>query len=199
MIDEGYIKFQAQWTKQAAFPTAKIQELNHWRQEMYQLDLIGAYPNGIGYGNISQRWNEHHQFLITGSKTGNFETLTSEHFCLVQSVDIDENNLQCRGPIIASSESMSHAVVYQSCPEVHAVIHIHDLDMWRRLLNVVPTTSKDATYGSPEMAYAIMDLLATTDLRTSKLFVMHGHEEGIFAFGATFEEAAAVLKQQLIW
>ena len=60
-------------------------------------------------------------------------------------------------------------------------------------MHKVPTTDASATYGSPEMAYSIIDLLQTTDLPQSKLFVMEGHEEGIFVFGREMVEAYRVL------
>jgi L-ribulose-5-phosphate 4-epimerase len=57
MIDEGYIKFNAQWKKGEALPSPFLQPLLQARQQLYDLKLIGAYENGIGYGNISRRWN----------------------------------------------------------------------------------------------------------------------------------------------
>ncbi len=195
-MDEGYIKFTADWQKSAPLPTALLQELNEYRQRVFDLGLIGAYDNGIGYGNISKRHPEYpDQFLISGSATGNFATLTEDHYALVTAVDIDANSLDCKGPIIASSESMSHAVIYQTLPDVQAIIHAHHLGMWQELMHKVPTTDASATYGSPEMAYSIIDLLKTTDLPHSKLFVMEGHEEGIFVFGRDLPQAYGVLFQ----
>jgi ribulose-5-phosphate 4-epimerase/fuculose-1-phosphate aldolase len=198
MMDEGYIKFNAQWKKGAALPSPFLQALLQTRQELYDLKLIGAYENGIGYGNISRRWNEAGQFVISGSATGNLEQLTEAHFTLVTKVDIEHNTLWCKGPIIASSESMSHAVIYRECPWVNAVIHVHHLGMWERLLHQVPTTDASATYGSPEMAYSIIDLLQNTDLPDKKIFAMEGHREGVFVFGEDMEEALDTIKGYII-
>jgi len=193
-MDEGYIKFKADWQESAPLPAALLQEINEYRQRVYDLGLIGAYDNGIGFGNISQRHpTRPDQFLISGSATGNFTTLTGEHYALVTAVEIDKNELRCQGPIVASSESMSHAVIYQTLPDVQAVIHAHHLGMWQELMHQVPTTDASASYGSPEMAYSIIDLLQTTDLPQSKLFVMEGHEEGIFVFGKNLSDAFHVL------
>ena len=160
---------------------------------MYRAGLIGAYPDGIGFGNISRRWDSEGRFLITGSATGNFEQLTPAHYCLVTEVVPNENRLTCRGPILASSESMSHSVIYRKQPGVNGVIHIHHLALWEYLLHKVPTTDASAPYGSPEMVASIADLLVTTDLPVRRLFVMEGHREGIFAFGETLETAASVI------
>src|SRR5690606_6522498 len=139
----------------AALNGDELAELDHWRKRMYAAGPIGAYPDGIGLGNISRRQSREGQFIISGSATGNFVQLSAEHYSLVTAVDIDRNSLACKGPIVASSESMSHAVIYRECPEVQGVIHIHHLGMWERLLHEVPTTDAKATYGSPEMAYSI--------------------------------------------
>lgn len=197
MMDEGYIKFNAQWKKGDALPSPFLQPLIKTRQELYALGLIGAYDNGIGYGNISRRWNEAGQFVISGSATGNFKQLNEEHFTLVTQVNIERNTLWCEGPIIASSESMSHAVIYRECPWVNAVIHVHHLGMWKHLLHQVPTTDASATYGSPEMAYSIIDLLQNTDLPDKKIFVMEGHREGVFVFGEDMDDALDTIKGYL--
>ncbi len=197
MLDEGYIKFKAEWKDGPAFPANELEELQHWRQEMYRAGLIGAYDNGIGFGNISRRWGISERFVISGSATGNFPVLGPEHYCLVTQVDIDQNTLWCEGPLLASSESMSHAMVYRVLPWVNGVIHIHHLEMWRRLLHQVPTTDAAATYGSPEMAYSIINLIHTTDLPQRRIFVMEGHQEGIFGFGKDLAEAAAVIFDHL--
>lgn len=197
MIDEGYIKFQADWAQKNTITDRNIAELNHWRQEMYDLGLIGAYENGIGYGNISQRIGETNQFYISGSKTGNFNTLNASHYATVNTVRIEQNTLTCEGLTIASSESMSHAVIYEECAWVKGVIHVHHLELWKRLLYQVPTTAKGVPYGSPEMAYSITDLLQNTDAQKQRIFVMEGHEEGIFAFGEDLERAASVILQYM--
>ncbi len=197
MFDEGYIKFRAVWEQKPPFAEENITELNRWRKQLYEMGLIGVYPNGIGFGNISQRWDTEGRFIISGSTTGRFSTLTPEHYTLVSSVDLANNTLHCEGPIIASSESMSHAVFYQECPQVNGVIHVHSQALWEKLLHQVPTTDASATYGSPEMAYSIIKLIQETDLLTQKILVMEGHPEGIFVFGADLEEAGQVLIQYL--
>ncbi|MEM1326368.1 MAG: class II aldolase/adducin family protein [Bacteroidota bacterium] len=197
MIDEGYIKFQASWEQTTPLPDAAIRELNNFRQLMYDHQLIGAYNNGIGFGNISQRIGDSDQFYITGSATGNFRELQATHFSIVTKVDIDQNRLRCKGASIASSESMSHAVIYQTCDWVKAVIHVHDLELWKKLLFQVATTPKSVSYGSPEMAYSIIDLFKNGEAAQERIFAMAGHEEGIFVFGETLEEAAALILSYL--
>ncbi len=190
--DEGYVKFQAVWEQAAPLPAPKLAELSHWRNEMHRLHLIGVYGNGIGYGNISQRW-EGGEFIISGTATGHLASLTPSHFTTVTDFEVEKNTVHCRGPILASSEAMSHAVIYRECPEVNGVIHVHHAELWEQLLDHVPTTAHGATYGSPEMANSIINLLKNSDLRQQKIFVMRSHPEGVFVFGETLAQAAAVL------
>ncbi len=196
-MEEGYIKFRAEWLRKPALPASTLMELNQWRDRLYGLGLLGAYPNGIGFGNISQRWNPEGQFIISGSTTGNFKQLSAEHYTLVTSIELDQNLLHCEGPIIASSESMSHAAVYGEYPWVKAVFHVHHQQIWENLLHKVPTTTMGITYGTPEMAYSIVQLLRETDLPEQRIFVMEGHPEGIFSFGKTLQDAGEVLLMAL--
>jgi len=61
----------------------------------------------------------------------------------------------------------------------------------------VPTTDASAPYGSPEMVDSIRQLLHKTDLRKRRIFVMEGHEEGIFTFGENLGAAMSVLEAYL--
>ncbi len=192
-MDEGYIKFQVNWTPGPALPPAALHDLQLWRSVLYQRKLIGVYDNGVGYGNISRRYDAAGQFIISGSATGYVPMLSEAHFTLVTQVDIAHNTVWCEGPIVASSETMSHAVIYQTCPEINGVMHVHHIKLWKKLLHKVPTTNASATYGSPEMAYSIIELLQKTDLRQQRIFVMEGHPEGIFTFGESLAKASEVL------
>ena len=192
-MEDGYIKFKARWDKSPALPVRFFKDLNTWRDILYQKDLIGVYENGIGYGNISQRFNDSDQFIISGSGTGKLRALTRDRYALVTDIDIDNNLLHCKGPVIASSESMSHGVIYRESKDIHGVIHVHHKELWLKLLDKVPTTSEKAEYGTPEMAYEIIRLFGETDLMERKILVMKGHEEGVFSFGDSLEEAGNIL------
>ena len=192
-MEEGYIKFKARWDKSPALPLRFFKELNRWRDELYQINLIGVYENGIGFGNISQRFDDSSQFIISGSGTGNLESLKPDHYSLVTDIDIDKNLLHCKGPVIASSESMSHGVIYGESNDIHGVIHVHHKALWLKLLDKVPTTGEHAAYGTPEMAYEISRLFRESDLMEKKILVMKGHEEGIFTFGKSLEDAGRII------
>lgn len=193
MIDEGYIKFKAHHEFSTNIIEEVVAPLIKARQYLVKHDLIGMYDNGIGYGNISCRIPGSNQFYITGSATGGVPLLSAKHISKVLRFDTATNQLWCEGGIVASSESMSHGVIYAQCPEVMAVAHGHDLMLWQQLLYEVPTTDKHCAYGTPEMAVEIVHLLKTPALQKQKLFVMAGHEEGLFSFGESLEEATQLM------
>jgi len=192
MDEKGYIKFNCNWIKSEPKSFSKFIEINNWRNKLYDLGLIGVYPNGIGFGNISIRDNLN-QFIITGSATGGIEKLSEQHYTKVTEFSLEKNSLTCEGPIKASSESLTHAAIYQTNPEVNVVIHVHNLNLWKKLINKIPTTSKDAEYGTPEMAKEIIRLFNETDVKEKKILAMEGHKEGIISFGNTMEEAGKIL------
>ena len=191
---DGYLKFDCHLTtEKMVIPSDLFGPLNHWREELWDQCLIGAYPDGIGYGNISIRLPNTDQFYISGSATGGIPELDQIHYPLVERCNPLLNAIWCRGLIKASAESMSHAAIYAASKEVGAVIHIHNLELWEKYLDVRPTTSKKIEYGTPEMAFEISKIMTQQETLDKKVFVMGGHKEGIIAFGRTMEEAASTI------
>jgi hypothetical protein len=150
------------------------------------------YPDGIGYGNISRRWDAT-RFAISGTATGGIDEIGPEHFTLVTGFDPEANTLDCLGPVRASAESMTHGAIYRSAPDMNVVIHIHHLDFWERLLYRVPTTDTAVEYGTPAMAGEIERLFAEEGAETAQIICMAGHREGIISFGESAEEAGQTL------
>ena len=191
--DEGTIKFNCEWIDGPAPGWHKIRTLNEWRQLMYEAGLIGAYSDGIGFGNISIRDTPAHEFIITGSATGSLRELDPKHFTRVLDYDFDENRVRCRGPIEASSESLTHASFYEASRAINAVIHIHHNKLWHTYLSKLPTTSPDVAYGTPEMAREVSRLLKENTRPTKQLVIMGGHEDGVMAYGNSLGHAASIL------
>lgn len=190
-MTEGYIKFNCNWEqKEIQIQDEIFGQLEAARTRLYKLRLIGMYPDGIGFGNISVKSRESSSFIITGSATGQFAKLEPKHFALVTGYNFTQNAISCTGQTKASAESLSHAAVYETLPEVGAVVHVHCLELWKELLNVLPTTLAKIEYGTPEMAGAIQQLL-TNMKPDEKVIVMGGHREGILAFGQNLEEATS--------
>lgn len=191
MIDEGYTKYQCDWRRAPALPAAVIQDLNEWRNRLYDVGLVGFYEeHGVGFGNLSVRADGYEKFIISGTQTGGIRRTDETHYSLVTACDIDANHVTCEGPVQASSETLTHAALYALDSGIRAVAHVHSSILWRTLMHRIPTTAEDVRYGTPEMAREFLRLYRETDLSETGIAVMAGHEEGIVAFGLTMEQAA---------
>ena len=191
-----YIKFTCEKATTEIAPFGGFAELNAYRRKLLQLRLIGVDANGIGFGNLSIRDGATNNFYITGSATGGKPELTLADCARVVAYDFEKNWLRYEGSAIPSSESLTHAAVYESDAKAGSVIHCHDSKLWAALLNQAPTSSKAVEYGTPEMAYEMTRLFKVTDVQSRKILVMAGHEGGIVAFGKDLEEAFAVLMRE---
>ena len=163
MESEGVIKFNLNWVKTKPVEFEFFESLNYWRNYLYELGLIGVNEQGIGFGNISSRFNKK-QFIISGSGTGKIKTLSIDHYSLVTSYDIETNTLNSAGPVEASSESLTHAAVYESDININSVIHVHHRGLWEIYINVLPTSDQSVEYGTPAMAREVKWLFLNTDL-----------------------------------
>ncbi|MEO5929437.1 MAG: class II aldolase/adducin family protein [Candidatus Kapaibacterium sp.] len=192
MIDEGYIKFQCDWTESVPPDHPGLPALIAWRNRLHRLGLIGVYPDGIGYGNVSAR-DGGRGCVISGSGTGGIVALDGDGYTRVISADIAGNRVACVGPVMASSETMSHMAVYLSAPDAGAVIHVHSLAAWNALLGNIPTTDAAAAYGTPEMAREIGRLVNAGKDRSGGMIAMAGHREGLIAYGRDPGAAGEIL------
>jgi ribulose-5-phosphate 4-epimerase/fuculose-1-phosphate aldolase len=188
-----YVKFTCEQVAAEITRFGNLAELNAYRRKLLQLRLIGVGANGIGFGNLSIRDSATKNFYITGSATGRKPELTLADCARVVAYDFEKNWLRYEGSAIPSSESLTHAAVYESDAKAGSVIHCHDSKLWAALLNKAPTSSKAVDYGTPEMACEVTRLFKVTDVQSTKILVMAGHEGGIVAFGKDLEEAFAVL------
>jgi ribulose-5-phosphate 4-epimerase/fuculose-1-phosphate aldolase len=191
-----YVKFTSERVTSELGSFSGFAEFNTYRRKLLELRLIGADSKGAGFGNLSMRDGATKNFYITGSATGRVWELTPANYTKVVAYDFERNRLSYEGSTIPSSESLTHAAIYESDASVGAVIHCHDLTLWTAILNQAPTISKAVKYGTAEMAYEVMRLFELTDLRSGKIFVMAGHEGGIVTFGSDLEEAFAVLMRE---
>jgi L-ribulose-5-phosphate 4-epimerase len=190
-IDEGYTKFICDWTECDLPEFKETAELCRWRQPLHDAGLIGIYADvGIGFGNISMRVGLSPEFLVSGTQTGHLRDVGPQHFALVTYVDPERNRVCCRGAVQASSESMTHAALYQMASSITAVVHVHSKQLWYLLRGRIPTTDKNVAYGTPEMAKEFAKLWHESDLQTTGIAVMGGHEEGLVSVGATMAAAA---------
>ena len=191
-----YVKFTYQRARADIAPFNAFAELNAYRRKLLEEHLTGVDSNGVGFGNVSVRDGMSGNFYITGSATGGLTELTPTDCVRVVAYDFARNWLRYEGAAIPSSESLTHAAIYESDSSTSAVIHCHDSGLWATLLHRAPTTSKAIAYGTPEMAYEITRLFKGTDLRSRKILVMTGHEGGIATFGKNLEDGFDVVMRE---
>jgi ribulose-5-phosphate 4-epimerase/fuculose-1-phosphate aldolase len=191
-----YVKFTYQRARPDIAPFEALAELNACRRKLLEQRLIGVDSNGVGFGNLSVRDGVSRNFYITGSATGGFPELTPTDCVRVVAYDFSRNWLRYEGAAIPSSESLTHAAIYESDSSTSAVLHCHDSVLWATLLDRAPTTAKSVAYGTPEMAYEITRLFTVSDVRSRKLFAMAGHEAGIVTFGKNLGDAFDVVMRE---
>ncbi|MGI8821629.1 MAG: class II aldolase/adducin family protein [Chthoniobacterales bacterium] len=175
-----------------------MEELNEVRRALRARSWMGVDENGIGFGNLSLRDGEGPCFFITGSSTGAIAELGAEQYARVVGHDLERNWLRCEGVAIASSESLTHAAIYEAAPTVRAVLHCHSAELWRRWRHLAPTTSARAEYGTPLMAREVLRLFRETAVLQERFFVMAGHVDGVVAFGSNLALAMDALVQRAV-
>jgi ribulose-5-phosphate 4-epimerase/fuculose-1-phosphate aldolase len=121
-----YVKFTYQRARPDIAPFEEIAELNACRRKLLEHRLIGVDSNGVGFGNLSVRDGVSGNVYITGSATGGLPELTPTDCVRVVAYDFARNWLRYEGAAIPSSESLTHAAIYESDPTIFAVIHCHD-------------------------------------------------------------------------
>ena len=192
------IKFKCIFVKGYPQNTELISELVTARNRLFEMGLIGVNKDGFGVGNISIRHpmisRNKVNFIITGSQTSGIKPkeVNENHFVLVNDYDISRNKLYGYGPIKPSSESMTHAALYECDKNIKCVVHIHNLNLWKSTLNKLPTTDISAKYGTPEIAMAVKKLWQErkNDMKYNiKVCTMGGHQEGLLSWGNSIDEA----------
>jgi ribulose-5-phosphate 4-epimerase/fuculose-1-phosphate aldolase len=197
-LDEGVIKFHYEllpWNTElyTAYRTQLSLGLNKWRHHLWKLNLIGEYPKEkVGFGNISERFHQNKSsFIISGTQTGAKEFLTENDFCLVLKSDFKNNYLQAMGCTPPSSESLTHAALYEANPNVQAVLHIHHAQFWKKgLEDLQSLKTSPVPYGTIEMASELKQLARSYP---AGLAYMSGHDDGIIAWAESLNKAAEIL------
>lgn len=200
---EGVIKFAA--THQTgSLPRAAVELvglLAGWRRILFDLGLLGrdrVRYQGAAFGNLSARLGPFpgergaRVFAITGTQTSDRRDLTADDFCVVTAANVKRNHVTSHGPSLPSSESMTHATVYDASPTVRAVFHVHAPTIFEAQLPL-PETAPGVDYGTPEMAREVARLWSTSSLPEGRVFVMRGHQDGVVAFGKSIDAAGGAL------
>ncbi len=170
-------------------------ELEAWRHRLFCLNLIGEYPDKIGYGNLSMR-SKNQSFYITATQTGNLPHLEVSDYPEVVSYNHESHSLTAKGIKMPSSEAPTHSAIYALDPEIQTIFHIHSAQIWQHLLETNQlATAVEVEYGTKEMAAEIARIYTPfkSELFAHNVFVMAGHTDGVFAFGQNCDQAGQAI------
>ena len=201
---EGAIQFRYRLTSPQSTDhadTDRFERMAAWRQILKQLKLIGRDArryDGFGYGNLSVRdAAQSDRFYITASQTGGARRLRRHDVVRVDRCNLEAFEVAATGALPPSSESITHAMVYAADPAIAWIMHGHSPAIWLGATRLeLPVTAADVAYGSPAMAAAVSSLLRRHTVRPL-VFVTLGHEDGVFACGASANAAGTALLQTL--
>ena len=200
VIDDGVIKYdRSNFTQCGPIDLVEYSALEYWRKKLFKLNLIGEYQDqGVGFGNLSEIYDYsnihksfHPQFVITGTQTGKWADLDGSSYTRVLDYDISNLKIKMMGPIEASSEALTHAAIYAANKNIKAIFHIHSAKIWSGMIqDKADFTASNIPYGTVEMARATEKCI---DNKNLGIFCMHGHEDGVVAYGTNLQEAGGLI------
>lgn len=193
--EEGVVKYSLKFKKTKPVSLTCKEKIETVREDLYALNLIGAYEDGIGFGNISLKEDNSDKFVITGTQTGHLACLHVEDYSLVEKVDFDTFTTYASGMSEPSSEAITHACIYALNKKIKAIIHVHNEKLWRYMLDNDYVSTSDVEYGSLEMVKDIQKIYKSHDVLKDNAFVMKGHFEGVFVFAENINAAKKDLYQ----
>lgn len=193
MIDDGVVKYNLDFTLKDVDIKNEYEKIEEVRTRLYALGLIGAYENGIGYGNISLRYKESDKFVITATQTGHLSSLNVNEYSLVDGIDFKSFKTTASGQSKPSSECITHAAIYGLDDSINAVIHIHNERLWNFMLQNSFLSTNDTPYGTPKMVEDVIYIYKDINVLSNNIFVMKGHFEGIVTFGKSLKDAEKTL------
>ncbi len=196
---EGVIQFGHTLTKTTPPFTsgADFAALQSWRDILHRLSLLGQSEGlygGFAWGNLSMRTPAMGSaFLISATQTGGLEHTARSDWVLINECDLGTFQVVAVGLNPPSSESITHAMVYEADPNIACIAHVHNHDIWKHSNKLdLPSTSPATRYGSPAMAAEVARLMVRHPVRPL-VFTTEGHEDGVFACGGGLASTAGAL------
>ena len=208
MDREGVIKFSLHTDHEVRVPhdLPKAQsEILGWCQVLKKMGWFGQDPHryeGLGFGNISFRigprfaTSGRRSFAITGSQAGARAQISKEDVALVSKYHLKQHTLWKAPGINPSSESLTHAAVYDGAPNARVCFHVHCPTVWQaRHILGLPCIPISVRYGTPQMSAAIRSLCVRQKVGFDVPIAMDGHTDGLLCFSTTPERVFAALIQ----
>ncbi len=163
----------------------KLEELKAWCRIFHEQKLAPSYPGG-SYGNLSFR-TKGNEFIITGTKIGLKDRLEDDCFVMVVGVELEKRLVRVYGTREPSSETLLHYAIYTARADVNAVFHGHALPDTK--LNI-PTTRKEAPYGSVGLVDLVLEIL-----EHNSFIIMKNH--GFISLNSSLEKTGSYCLEML--
>lgn len=198
---EGVVQYELEHRPGQAPQQHLIALMDGWRTVLFRLGLVGGGNptryNGLGFGNVSRR-TAGGGFLISGTQTGHLPVLGSAGYCFVLEYDSGANRISASGPVLPSSEALTHGAVYAACPQAVCVFHVHSPVIWNAADQLgLACSDTEIPYGTPAMADEMGRLCCQAAPTDRGLFVMGGHQDGVIAYGPDEDTAGQLLVASL--
>lgn len=167
-----------------------IEQLKYWCKIFHEQGLTPSHESGTA-GNLSFRINSgSNEFIITAAGLQAKCKLRDNDFVHVISCNITQRKVIVNGTKLPSSESMMHAVIYETLPDINSVFHGH----YQALIDHaeilgLPITSTVCDYGTIELIESILPLLGQ-----HSFFIIRQH--GFLSLGTNMNIAG---QQALFW
>lgn len=196
---EGVIKFQMRHKYQSVKSDwQELRQMNAWRHLLFRLQMIGQDDKrygGLAFGNVSRRrGREGAHFWVSATQTSSKAFLSQEELCEVMAYDLQQHILYSRGLAPPSSETLTHASIYQAKAQVSCVIHVHSPDIWLQTHQLgLAHTDSNISYGTHAMVEATQNLLDGPLSGNCGLYTMLGHEDGVVAFAENIADCAELI------
>lgn len=178
--------FEAVITHREVPQDPRLAVLIWWATRFAELGLSPSYGPG-DHGNLSCRTPQ--GFLITARATAKAH-LRAEHFVEVLGVDRGDLTLtvRCRGLRLPSTDTPMHLAVYETRPDVHAIIHGHDEKTLAKARELkLPVTVQSAAVPSFELIDEVCRLV-----RDHEYVLLRDH--GFLAVGRSIDEAGELVR-----
>ena len=204
-MQDGVIQYEIEHTRRKLRTAERDAALSliGWRSVLQDCGLLGQSAtryDGVGFGNLSTRVGPRsatrgrRAFVVSATQSSGRRAVCDDDFAVVLSWSVRSNELCSAGANLPSSESLTHASIYDEAVNVQAVLHGHSPEIWAAHDRLrLPFTPAGVDYGTVAMAEATRALFRAGRVHETSAFVMRGHEDGVVAFGRTVDDAGATL------
>ncbi|MBD3261550.1 MAG: hypothetical protein GF334_07710 [Candidatus Altiarchaeales archaeon] len=169
------------------FETVFTGSAREWGSQAVDLVLASHFMDALGLtpenaGNLSVRLGG--GFLITPGGINKRELSTTQ---LVEVEGFDGRKASVIGSLEPSSEVPMHWLIYDTYPNVNAVVHVHDMKMVEGPPSFVPVTP-ETEYGTKDQAIHVAELI-----EKSPYVVIAGH--GVVGVGRTLLQSVFLVER----